>query len=72
MEWKTLKSKTIKVGSDNFVEINLKQPPGGENLLLAISKGWFSQNGDKRYKTNILIRRDKKDNLINAINEVCK
>ena len=72
MDWKTLKTKTVEVGGNNFIEINLKQPPEGDNLLLGISKGWFTENNDKRYKANILFDVKRKDELIDAINEVCE
>ncbi len=26
-EWKTLKEKTIEAGGNNFIEVNVKQPP---------------------------------------------
>lgn len=71
-DWKTLKQETVEVGGNNFIEINLKQPPEGDNLLIGISKGWFTENGQKRYKTNILFSLEKKDELIEKINEVSK
>ncbi len=71
-EWKTLKQETIEVGGNNFVEVNLKQPPEGENLLIGISKGWFTDDGQKRYKNNILFSRDKKDELVKILLEIDK
>lgn len=72
MDWKTLKSKTVEVGGNNFIEINLKQPPEGDNLLLGISKGWFTENDQKRYKTNILISVEDVDEITEAMKEVAK
>lgn len=69
-DWKTLKQETVEVGGNNFIEINLKQPPEGGNFLVGISKGWFTENGQKRYKTNILFSLDKKDEIIEKINSV--
>lgn len=69
-EWKTLKQETIEVGGNNFLEINLKQPPEGENYLIGFSKGWFTDDGKKRYKTNILFSREKKDDIIKILSEI--
>ncbi len=69
-EWKTLKQTTVEVGGNNFVEINIKQPPEGENLFIGISKGWYTDEGQKRYKTNILFGKDKKEDIIKALSEI--
>lgn len=69
-EWKTLKSQTVEAGGNNFIEITLKQPPEGDNTFIGISKGWTTEEGQKRYKTNILFAREKKEELIKAINEI--
>lgn len=68
-DWKTLKSEVIEVGANNFIEVNLKENPDGQELL-GISKGWFTPDGDKRYKTNILISLDKVDELTEKIKSV--
>ncbi len=69
-EWKTLRQETIEVGGNNFIEVNLKQPPTGENLLIGLSKGWFTEDGQKRYKTNILFSKEKKEEIVKAINNI--
>jgi len=69
-EWKTLKQETVEVGGNNFLEINLKQPPEGENLLIGFSKGWYTEDGKKRYKTNILFSREKKAEIIKLLEEI--
>ncbi|MDA3856511.1 MAG: hypothetical protein PF569_09730 [Candidatus Woesearchaeota archaeon] len=69
-EWKTLKQETVDVGGNNFIEVNLKQPPEGANMLIGISKGWFTDDGQKRYKTNILFSREKKDEIVKLIQEI--
>ena len=69
-EWKTLEVRTIEVGSNNFIEVNLKQPPRGEELLYGISKGWFNENKEKRYKSNILFSQEIKEKLVETLNEL--
>lgn len=71
-EWKTIKSESIEAGGNNFIEITLKQPPEGENLFIGISKGWKTDDGQKRYKTNILFTKDKKDEIIDAIEKIAQ
>lgn len=71
-EWKTLKQETIEAGGNNFIEVNIKQPPEGENQLIGISKGWFTEDGQKRYKTNILFSKDKRDELVKVLSEIDK
>ena len=71
-DWKTLKQKTIDLNGNNFIEINLKQPPESENLLIGISKGWFRDDGEKQYKSNIVFSKDKKDELIKILQEIDK
>jgi len=71
-EWKILKQETINAGGNNFLEITLKQPPGNENQLIAISKGWTMDDGKKKYKSNILFSKEKKDELIKILSEIEK
>lgn len=69
-DWKTLKQETIEAGGNNFIEINVKQPPETENVLFGISKGWYTPDGQKRYKANILFSKEKKDEIIKLLDEL--
>jgi len=69
-EWKILKQETINVGSNNFIEVSLKQPPGSDAKLIGISKGWTTDDDQKRYKSNIVLSLEKKDELINLISQI--
>lgn len=71
-EWKTLKQETVEAGGNNFIEINVKQPPESENYLIGLSKGWVTDSGEKRYKTNILFSRDKKEEIVKILDEIDK
>ncbi len=71
-EWKTIKSEMLEAGSNNFVEISIKQPPEGETEFIAISKGWTTPDGNKRYKSNILIPKNKYEELIEKLEKVVK
>lgn len=67
--WKTLSCETMEIGGNNFLEINLKESPEGAKLL-GISKGWFNDEGQKRYKNNILLPIRKKDELIDVLSNL--
>lgn len=69
-DWKTLKVETIDVGGNNFLEVNIKQPPESENILYGISKGWYNENKEKRYKANILFSKEGKEELIKVLQEI--
>ena len=71
-EWKTIKQETMEAGANNFIEVNLKQPPEGENTFIGISKGWFTDDGQKRYKSNILFTKDKREELIKLLEGIDK
>ena len=69
-EWKTIKKKEIPTYGNNFVEVTLKEAPDGENVYVGISKGWKTEEGENRYKANILIAKDKREEIIEAIKEM--
>jgi len=71
-EWKTIKQETIEAGGNNFLEVNMKQPPESENVLIGISKGWFTDEGQKRYKANILFSKEKRDELVKILTVIDK
>jgi len=68
--WKNLKSKEFNAGGNNFIEVSLKQPPEGDTNFIGISKGWKTEDGEKRYKSNILFPTDKLDELIKALESI--
>lgn len=69
-EWKTLKQETIEAGGNNFIEVSLKQPPESENILIGVSKGWYTPEEQKRYKANILFSKEKRDELVKILQEI--
>jgi hypothetical protein len=68
--WKTINTKTVEAGGNNFIEVSLKQPPEGDNVFIGISKGWMTEEGEKRYKTNILFAKEKALDVVKAIEEI--
>jgi hypothetical protein len=69
-EWKTLEQNTVEVGGNNFLEINVKEPPEGDKLYIGLSKGWYNNEGEKRYKTNILFAKEKLPEIIEALGKI--
>ncbi|MBI2971584.1 MAG: hypothetical protein HYY37_04180 [Candidatus Aenigmarchaeota archaeon] len=72
VEFETLKSEEIKFGNSNFLEIARKKAVSetGENTFIAISRGFVTQTGERRYKKSIAIPVD--ENIINFIAEKLK
>jgi hypothetical protein len=69
MAWETLKEITIETGKNNFIEVSIKKAPDG-NEMFGISKGWFNSKGEKIYKGNIIFSKEKKEEIIEALNSL--
>jgi len=69
-EWKVLNQKFEKLDGNNFIEVSLKEPPKGDDILIAISKGWIRDDGQKLYKANILFPKSDKDKVIKMLEEI--
>jgi hypothetical protein len=69
-EWKTVKQEVIEAGGNNFIEVSIKYPPESEEYLIGISKGWYTPSKEKRYKTNILFSKEKRDEIVKVLQEI--
>ena len=60
VEFETIKSEEMKFGSKNFLEIARKKAVSekGINEFIAISRGFFGQDGSKRYTKSVAIPVD--------------
>lgn len=60
VEFETIESTEVKFGNNNFIEIGRKKAvtPEGENEFISLSRGFFTQSGEKRYKKNFAIPND--------------
>lgn len=65
--FETIKSEEIKFGNNNFLEIARKKAitDEGENTFISISRGFFAQSGEKRYKKSFTVPLD--DSVIDFI-----
>ncbi|MBI4021268.1 MAG: hypothetical protein HY369_03425 [Candidatus Aenigmarchaeota archaeon] len=57
VEFKTLQAEEIKFGKNNFLEVARKKAVAqeGENEFIAISRGFFTQDGTKRFRRSIAL-----------------
>lgn len=60
VEFETLDSTEVKFGNNNFIEVGKKKAvtEEGENQFVSLSRGFFTQDGQKRYKKNFAIPND--------------
>lgn len=71
VEFETLETKEIKFGTNKFLEVARKKAktPEGENEFISISKGFFAQTGEKRFKNALGFPAEKEiiDKLVEAL-----
>ncbi|HDD45982.1 MAG TPA: hypothetical protein ENG42_00760 [Candidatus Aenigmarchaeota archaeon] len=62
VEFKTLKTKEVKFGRNNFIEVARKKAlteTGEENEFISVSRGFFLPDGTKKFKRSIAIPNQK-------------
>jgi hypothetical protein len=72
VEFETVAAEHIPFGSRNFIEIARKKARDGEreNEFISISRGFFGQDGNKRFKQNVTVPLDA--NVIDFISKKIK
>ncbi|MFA4819344.1 MAG: hypothetical protein WC613_00120 [Candidatus Aenigmatarchaeota archaeon] len=70
--FETIKSEEIKFGNSKFIEIARKKAVSeeGENTFISISSGFFTPDGEKRYRKSFTVPID--ESVINFITEKLK
>lgn len=60
VEFKTLESDEIEFGENEFIEIARKKAVSeeGENEFVSLARGFFTEDGDRRYKSNFSVPMD--------------
>ena len=60
VEFETINSEDVKFGNNNFIEVSVKKAISeeGENVFFSLSRGFFTQEGEKRYKKNFSLPHD--------------
>lgn len=69
VEFETLKSEEIKFGNGKFIEVARKRAISeeGENEFISLSTGFFTTDGEKRYRKSFTVPLD--DNVRKFIAE---
>lgn len=62
VEFETIKAEEIRFGKNNFLEVARKKAKAqeSENEFIAISRGFFAQDGTKRFRRSLAVP-DQKD-----------
>ena len=70
--FETIKAEEIKFGNNNFIEIARKKAitDEGENTFISISRGFFTQTGEKRYRKSFTVPLD--EGVLDFISEKLK
>jgi hypothetical protein len=71
VDFETLKSEEIKFGKNNFIEVSRRKAvtPVGENEFIAISRGYYTSDGSKRWRGSIALpdEKDKREEIAKLI-----
>ncbi len=57
VEFQTIKAEEIKFGNNNFLEVARKKAitDEGENEFISLSRGFFTPEGQKRYRKSFTV-----------------
>ena len=72
VKFETIKAEEIKFGTNNFMEVARKKAisENGENTFISLSRGFITQEGEKRYRKSFTVPLDEA--VINFIAEKIK
>ncbi|MGA1873194.1 MAG: hypothetical protein ACMUHY_05935 [Thermoplasmatota archaeon] len=62
VDFETIEFKNIPFGKNNFIEVARKRAVlgnGGQSEFISISRGYFTNNDEKRYKNSVTIPLDE-------------
>ncbi len=61
VRYEIIEAKEIKFGKNNFIEIARKKAimDDGENEFISISRGYYLEDGSKRWKASIALPKEK-------------
>lgn len=60
VEFENIKTEEIKFGNNNFIEVARKKAitPENENEFISVSRGFFTPDGQRRYKRSFALPID--------------
>ncbi|MBC7081780.1 MAG: hypothetical protein H5T44_06040 [Thermoplasmatales archaeon] len=61
VEYEILEAKEVKFGRNNFIEVARKRAKTGEgeNEFISISRGYYLEDGTKKWKASIALPKEK-------------
>ncbi len=74
VDFKTLSSEDIKFGKNNFVEVARKVAISeeGENEFISVSRGFFNEEGEKRYSKGKNIALPSNKEVLDKVADLLK
>ncbi|HDS58817.1 MAG TPA: hypothetical protein ENN54_00765 [Thermoplasmatales archaeon] len=74
VEYETIESAEIKFGRNNFIEVARKKAVSeeGENMFVSISRGYYLEDGSKKWKASIALptEQDKREEIAELIKTI--
>jgi hypothetical protein len=74
VEYETIEAEEIKFGRNNFIEIARKKAVSeqGENVFISISRGYYLDDGSKKWKASIALptEDDKREHIADLIKNI--
>lgn len=74
VEYETIASEEIKFGRNNFIELAKKKAisDDGETEFVSISRGYYLEDGSKKWKASIALpqEKDKRDEIADILKQL--
>ena len=74
VEYETIEAEEIKFGRNNFIEVARKKAVSdqGENVFISISRGYYLDDGSKKWKASIALptEDDKREHIADLIKNI--
>lgn len=74
VEYETIESAEITFGRNNFIEVARKKAISeeGENLFVSISRGYYLEDGSKKWKASIALptEQEKREEIAELIKNI--
>jgi hypothetical protein len=71
VEYEIVEAKEVKFGRNNFIEVARKRAKTeeGENEFISISRGYYLEDGTKKWKASIALpkEKDKREEIADLI-----
>lgn len=74
VDFENVEERSIDHGNNNFIQVARTKAisDDGENLFISLSSGFYSQDGEKRFKKNFTLPDDSDviDEIIEALEDL--